>query len=295
MLPGGGRSGCGSSPSTPAAEVPEVVVRVVDDAPGIAGVAARAHVGQVRRHRRQRPRDAAAARGRGADGALPRSVSRSRSSSWSATTSTRGRRRAEDYRRKFEEPYRALLDEGVKFYAVLGNHDDPRQVDYEPFNMHGERYYTLRAAGRSPDPDRHRGRVLRARLDESRSRAAARGSTSGWPPRRGVEDLLLPPPALHVGPLPQHVARIHRLVLEPILIEHGVDAVFSGHEHIYQRSDARRTGSSISSAAAPARCAPGDGAPASFIARTYRRATITSCWSRSTDEALHFQAMSRRA
>ena len=51
---------------------------------------------------------------------------------------------AEDYRDKFEQPYQALLDEGVRFYAVLGNHDDPRQVHYKPFNMGGNRYYTFR-------------------------------------------------------------------------------------------------------------------------------------------------------
>src|SRR5919108_2804365 len=30
-----------------------------------------------------------------------------------------------DYRTKFEVPYKPLLDAGVKFYASLGNHDDP--------------------------------------------------------------------------------------------------------------------------------------------------------------------------
>jgi acid phosphatase len=45
---------------------------------------------------------------------------------------------ADDYREKFEKPYQALLDEGVKFYAALGNHDDPKQVDYAPFNMGGQ-------------------------------------------------------------------------------------------------------------------------------------------------------------
>ena len=49
----------------------------------------------------------------------------------------------EDYRRKFEDPYRPLLDEGVKFYATLGNHDDPRQIAYPLFNMDGERYYSF--------------------------------------------------------------------------------------------------------------------------------------------------------
>ena len=48
-----------------------------------------------------------------------------------------------DYRAKFEEPYQALLDAGVRFFAVLGNHDDPRQVSYAPFNMNGERYYSF--------------------------------------------------------------------------------------------------------------------------------------------------------
>ena len=33
-------------------------------------------------------------------------------------------------REEFEAPYRALLDDDVKFFAVLGNHDDPRQVHY---------------------------------------------------------------------------------------------------------------------------------------------------------------------
>ena len=50
---------------------------------------------------------------------------------------------AEDYRLKFEEPYKALLDAGVKFYAALGNHDDSNQIYYKPFNMDGHRYYTF--------------------------------------------------------------------------------------------------------------------------------------------------------
>ncbi|MGL5062500.1 MAG: metallophosphoesterase [Microcoleus sp.] len=48
----------------------------------------------------------------------------------------------------FERPYQPLLQQGVKFYACLGNHDirtdngDP-QVKYPGFNMQG-RYYTFR-------------------------------------------------------------------------------------------------------------------------------------------------------
>src|SRR5687767_12718759 len=34
-----------------------------------------------------------------------------------------GSERPQDFRKKFELPYKALLDAGVKFYASLGNHD----------------------------------------------------------------------------------------------------------------------------------------------------------------------------
>ena len=55
-----------------------------------------------------------------------------------------GRERPRDYARKFERPYKPLLDAGVKFYAALGNHDDPNQRFYKLFNMNGERYYTFK-------------------------------------------------------------------------------------------------------------------------------------------------------
>ena len=53
-----------------------------------------------------------------------------------------GAERPQDFVQKFEKPYKPLLDAGVKFYASLGNHDDPNQRFYKPFNMDGERYYT---------------------------------------------------------------------------------------------------------------------------------------------------------
>src|SRR2546425_11464641 len=36
-----------------------------------------------------------------------------------------------DFANKFEQPYKPLLDAGVKFYAALGNHDDPNQIRYK--------------------------------------------------------------------------------------------------------------------------------------------------------------------
>src|SRR5215510_84866 len=50
---------------------------------------------------------------------------------------------AKDFRKKFEDPYKPLLDSGMKFYATLGNHDNPNERFYERWNMGGERFYTF--------------------------------------------------------------------------------------------------------------------------------------------------------
>ena len=50
-----------------------------------------------------------------------------------------------DFQKKFMKPYESLIASGVKFFAALGNHDDPpRQINYKPFNMGGKRYYTFK-------------------------------------------------------------------------------------------------------------------------------------------------------
>jgi len=51
---------------------------------------------------------------------------------------------AEDYRQKFELPYKPLLDDHLPFYATIGNHDDPSQPAYAPFHMNNQRYYTFK-------------------------------------------------------------------------------------------------------------------------------------------------------
>ena len=52
-----------------------------------------------------------------------------------------GSEKAADYKKKFEDIYRPLLDQKVKFYASLGNHDESNQRFYEFFNMDGQEYY----------------------------------------------------------------------------------------------------------------------------------------------------------
>ena len=113
-----------------------------------------------------------------------------------------------DYELKFERPYRALLDAGVEFRAAIGNHDDSAQIHYAKFNMNGRRYYTYRESERRLAGIAGAG--VRFFVLDSRSldpdqlawlRAAAEGV------RHGVEDLLLPPSALHVRPLPRRRPR----------------------------------------------------------------------------------------
>ena len=143
---------------------------------------------------------------------------------------------AEDYRLKFEEPYRALLDAGVQFFAALGNHDDPRQVDYKPFNMDGRRYYTF-----TPPLD------LITRLD-TRVRFFALDSTY-----LDGEQMLWLNRELEKSDAEWKIALLHhplytsgryglaargiRFALESAFLSGGVDVVFSGHEHIYNRSE----------------------------------------------------------
>jgi hypothetical protein len=49
-----------------------------------------------------------------------------------------GSERPQDFKKKFETPYKALLDADVKFYASLGNHDAREQRYYKLFNMDGK-------------------------------------------------------------------------------------------------------------------------------------------------------------
>lgn len=126
---------------------------------------------------------------------------------------------------KFERPFKPLLDAGVRFYAALGNHDKQATRWYSPFNMNGERYYTLAKKN-------VRFFVLDTnRLDRPQLawfEQALRSSTDDWKicsfHHPLYSDGRKHGPALEL-----------RVMLEPILVRHGVDAVFSGHDHIYER------------------------------------------------------------
>ena len=132
---------------------------------------------------------------------------------------------AHDLANKFEIPFRPLLESGVRFYASLGNHDRPTNISYPPFNMGGERYYTFARSN-------VRFFILDSnwldRLQVAWLEQALRESTDDW--KICVFHHPLYSSGVRHGPSLEL-----RVILEPILVRHGVDVVFSGHDHIYER------------------------------------------------------------
>src|SRR5262245_3959490 len=132
-----------------------------------------------------------------------------------------------DFVSKFERPYQMLIRTGVRFYASLGNHDDPAlQKRYKPFNMGGERYYSFRPAPGVRFFALDSNYMDKAQLDWLARQLAESGS--GW------KILFFHHPIYSSGE--KHGSNVElRSVLEPLILKYGVDLVFTGHEHFYER------------------------------------------------------------
>jgi 3',5'-cyclic AMP phosphodiesterase CpdA len=140
------------------------------------------------------------------------------------------------FKTRFEEPYKELLKAGVKFYPALGNHDVTHGAtagtSYQQFEMQGRRYYTF---------IKGRGLVQFFALDSTDMRKAQldwfeselKASKAKW------KIVYLHHPLYSS-------ARKHggdgalREKLEPLFLRYGVDAVFSGHDHVYERLKPQR-------------------------------------------------------
>lgn len=130
-----------------------------------------------------------------------------------------------DFKLKFEEPYKPLLDENVKFYASLGNHDDPQlEINYKPYGMDGNRYYTFQKKN-----------VQFFVLDSNYMTP----QQLSW-----LEDKLKNSNAKWKIAYFHHplftCAKFHgpdidlRNQLMPMFTKYGVNAIWSGHEHVYE-------------------------------------------------------------
>ena len=130
-----------------------------------------------------------------------------------------------DYKSKFEQPYKLLLEAGVNFYAVLGNHDSPNERFYKPFNMNGQKYYTF-----------NKGNVRFFALDTNymNPRQLAwletelQNSGSDW------KVCYFHHPLYSSATFHDASTELRR-ALEPLFVKYGVRVVFSGHNHVYER------------------------------------------------------------
>jgi 3',5'-cyclic AMP phosphodiesterase CpdA len=131
----------------------------------------------------------------------------------------------QDLVRKFSEPYKALLSAGVQFFASLGNHDDPANRKYPLWNMGGNLYYS------------HSIKNVRFfALDSNRVdknelawlENALKTSTEDW------KICYFHHPLYSDGR--RHGSSVDvRVLFEPLFVTYGVNVVFSGHDHIYER------------------------------------------------------------
>jgi hypothetical protein len=137
-----------------------------------------------------------------------------------------GRESARDYENKFSGPYKALIDAGVKFYAALGNHDEAAQTQYKLFNMGGQKYYTFKPQNGVRFFALDSNYVDQKQLQWLDKELAASGSD--W------KIVFFHHPLYSSGGT-HGSAEVQRELLEPVLIKHGVNVAFTGHEHFYER------------------------------------------------------------
>ena len=136
------------------------------------------------------------------------------------------------YVNKFEKPYKPLLDAGVKFYASLGNHDEPTQRFYKPFNMDGKRFYTFSKGGTvlgvgTPDVEFFALDSTYMTPDQvDWLKGALEKSNAKW------KIPYFHHPIYSSGAKHGSELDLQQLI-EPLFVNNGVDVVFSGHEHFY--------------------------------------------------------------
>jgi len=138
----------------------------------------------------------------------------------------------DDYTNEFLVPYKPLLDRGVKFYAALGNHDRDLEIHFKPFNM--------------GDRDRYSFDEGNARFAALNSNHPADAEQIKWFDAvyndAGTKWRI----AFFHHPLyssGQHAAEardVIRPALEPALVRNKVNVVFSGHDHLYERTQPQK-------------------------------------------------------
>lgn len=131
-----------------------------------------------------------------------------------------------DFEAKFEMPYKRLLDGGVKFYATLGNHDKDSERSYKLFNMNGESYYTFKKGNA-------RFFALNSNYMDPKQLSWLENQLQGAD-NKDWKICYFHHPLYSSGRMHGPATDLRRS-LEPLFTKYGVDVVFAGHEHVYER------------------------------------------------------------
>lgn len=130
-----------------------------------------------------------------------------------------------DFKNKFEDVYRPILDQKVKFYAALGNHDEPVQKNYEFFNMNGKEYYRF-TQGNAAFYALNSNYLDKKQLEWLESELSK--DTSEW------KIMFFHHPPYSSGGKHGSDSQV-RAVVEPLFVKYGVNVVLTGHDHFYER------------------------------------------------------------
>jgi len=193
-----------------------------------------------------------------------------------------GRDYPKDFEKKFELPYKALLDLGVNFHAALGNHDSPRQVAYKPFNMGGKRYYTFKP----------RSGIRFFALDSTLMDNAQLAWLEKELADSGSEWKIV----FYHHPMYSSGARHGsdmgmRAAVEPLLIKYGVSLALAGHDHFYERIKAQQ-GIHHFVVGGSAKLRAGNVRRTELTAKAFDR-DLSFALMEIDGDTLHFQAVSR--
>src|SRR5215207_8486345 len=190
--------------------------------------------------------------------------------------------KAEDYKLKFEDAYKPLLDNKVKFYATLGNHDESNQRFYEHFNMNKEEYYNFKKGPvsfyslNSNYMDKRQLTWLEEKL---------KGDTADW-----KVAFFHHPPYSSGG---KHGSEVGlREVIEPLFVKYGVNVVLAGHEHFYERVKPQK-GVYYFITGAGGKLRKGDVKKGSPLTAKAYDADMSFMLVEMTKDEMHFQVISR--
>jgi 3',5'-cyclic AMP phosphodiesterase CpdA len=187
-----------------------------------------------------------------------------------------------DMKKKFEDAYKELLDQGVEFYASLGNHDAETQKFYKFFNMNGKEYYRIKKNDVSIYA-LNSGYLDKPQLQWLMTELAA--DNAKW-----KVAFFHHPPYSSGG---RHGSDLEiRDILHPLFVKNRVEIVFTGHDHFYERIKPQ-DGITYFVAGAGGKLSKGDVKKLSPLTAGFFDADLSFMLLEFTADEMHYQVISR--